>query len=257
MRYPAVFLLAILSMLVPASLAAERQAPENPVPIAQMSAQELEARGDALRSQKDLASAMEYYTRATQKQPKNAVVWNKMGMVELQLGRFNDARQHFQRASKLKKDYAEAVNNLGVVYYQQGNYRKAISQYRKALSIRDTASFHSNLGAVYFAQKRFPEAMNEYLAALRLDPEVFERTSASGLAGRVSRPEDRAKYAFMLTRLYAQMGDLDHALLQLKVALENGYSDLDPLMKDAEFAELRKDPRFTEMMQNKPATLPD
>lgn len=256
MRSPLVFLLALLC-LAPASFGFERQAPEATVPISQMSAQELEARGDALRSQKDLAGSMEFYKRATQKAPKNPAVWNKMGMAELQLGRFGDAKKHFERAAKLKKDYAEAVNNIGVVYYQQGNYRKAVSQYKKAIAIRETASFHSNLGAAYFAQRKYSEAMKEYTHALTLDPEVFERTSAAGISGRVSRPEDRAKYAFMLARLYVRMGDVDHALMQVKVALENGYTDMDPLMKDEEFAALRKDPRFAQLMQNKPAPIPD
>ena len=256
MRNPAVFLLAILCITVP-SFARERQEPANSVPISQMSAQDLETRGDALRSQKDLSGALELYVKGTQKDPNNAVIWNKMGMTELQLGRYKNARKHFERAAKLKSDYAEAVNNIGVVYYQVGNYRKAISLYKKALGIRDSASFHSNLGAAYFAQKKFSDAMNEYVAAIRLDPEVFERSSAAGVAGRVSRPEDRARYAFMLARLYSKMGDSDHALNQLRIALENGYKDLDPLMKDEDFAALRRDPRFVELMQNKPTPIPD
>jgi tetratricopeptide (TPR) repeat protein len=227
--------------------------------------QELESRGDALRSQKDYSAAAEAYTDAIRKAPKNALLWNKLGMTELQIGagaqgnertlHFNQARANFERAVKLKSDYAEAVNNIGVVYYQQGDYRKAISRYKRALEIRDSASFHSNLGSVYFAQKKLPLAMTEYLTAFRLDPEVFERSSATGLTGRVSRPEDRAKYAFLLARMYAQVGDVDHAIGQIRTALENGYKELDPLYNDQEFTAVRKDPRFTQLMENKPPAI--
>src|SRR5262249_38114865 len=161
------------------------------VPVSQMTAQQLEARADAFRSQKDPVSALDSYSRAVAKDPKNAILWNKLGMTQLQLGasaqglerthRYGEARLDFERAVKLTKDSAEAVNNLGVVYYQQEDFRRAINQYKKALEIRPTASFHSNLGSVYFAQKKFAEATAEYYEALRLDPDVFERSSATGL----------------------------------------------------------------------------
>lgn len=257
LRFPAVFLLALFLCVGLAN--AQQSKPTLP---AQLTAQELESRGDALRSQKEYIAAGAEYRRALAKAPKNAVLWNKVGMVELQVGagsqglerssHFDEAKRAFERAVKFKKDYAEAINNLGVVYYQQTQYRKAIAQYKRALSIRDSASFHSNLGSVYFAQKLIPLAMQEYLAALRLDPEVFERSSASGLSGRVSRPEDRANYAILLARLYARMGDVDHAINQIKTALENGYSELEPLYQDQEFGDVRKDPRFVQLMDNKP-----
>jgi tetratricopeptide (TPR) repeat protein len=234
---------------------------------AQAAAPQWEARGDAFRSQKDWISALDAYTHAVQRDTKNAVIWNKIGMTQLQLGattvgvernrRWEEARRSFERAAKLKKDYAEAVNNVGVVYYLQENYKKAIGQYRRALEIRPTASFYSNLGSVYFAQKKFDDATREYLEALRLDPEVFERSSTTGLLGRVSTPADRAKYAIMLAKLYAQLGDVDHALVQIRRALENGYKDLQALYNDAEFATVRKDPRFTELMEHKPEAIPD
>ncbi len=230
-------------------------------------AQDLESRADALRSQKDYIAAANLYRDALRKTPKNATLWNKLGMTELVIGsgvqglertsRFNSARRDFERATKLKKDYAEAFNNLGVVYYQQGDYNKAISRYKSAIAFRDSASFHSNLGSAYFAQKKLPLAMNEYMLALQLDPEVFERSSTTGLIGRVSRPEERAKYAFMLARLYAKVGDVDHAISQIRTALENGYQELDPLYKDQEFTAVRNDPRFAQLMENKPPAIPN
>lgn len=235
------------------------------VSVSKMTAEQLEARGDAFRSQKDPVSALDAYTRAIGKAPKNPVLWNKAGMTQLVMGassqnperkrRYEEAKRDFERAVKLKKDYAEAWNNIGVVYFQQEDYRKAVSNYSKAVAIRPSAVFHSNLGSAYFAQKKFDEAMREYLEAVRLDPEVFEHSSATGLSGRVSTPDDRAKYAIMLAKLYAKMGDVDHSLVQIRRALENGYSELDPLYNDAEFASVRKDPRFAELMQNKPTPI--
>lgn len=266
MKSPTVLLAAVLYLALTCGIGLAQQPQAPPIPLANMTAQQLESRGDAFRSQKDLLGALDSYTRAAAKNSKNEILWNKLGMTQLQLGaaatgversrRYEDARRNFERAVKLKEDYAEAVNNLGVVYYQREDYRKAINQYKKAIAIRPTASFHSNLGSVYFAQKKFEDATREYLEALRLDPEVFERTSSNGLLGRVSTPEDRAKYAIMLAKLYGQLGDVDHSLLQIRRALENGYADVDSLYKYDELASVRKDPRFGELMQNKPTSLP-
>lgn len=265
MKYASVLLSVLLFLLIAPTAVRARQAEQPTVPVSQMTAAQLESRGDAFRSQKDPAGALDSYTRALSKDPKNAVLWNKIGMTQLLLGassqgfertrKYLEARRAFERAVKLNSDYAEALNNIGVVYFQQEDYRKAIHYYKKALAIRPTASFHSNLGSVYFAQKKFNDAMKEYLDALQLDPEVFERSSANGLLGRVSTPADRAKYAIMLAKLYAQLGDVDHSLVQIRRALENGYKDLDPLYKDEEFSAVRKDPRFTELMKNKPEAL--
>ncbi len=216
----------------------------------QMTAQELEQRGDAFRSQKDFLGAIRYYDYVLKKEPRNAIVWNKAGMAELQLGRYDQAKRRFERAAKLKKDYAEAVNNVGVVYYQRKDFHRAVLQYQKALKIRESASFHSNLGAAYFDQQMFDRAMAEYLRALQLDPEVLERSSATGISAHVSKPEDRAKYAFMMAKLYAQAGDTQHCLNQLRRAMENGYPGLkEAVQKDEAFATVRQDPKFAELMQ--------
>ena len=45
--------------------------------------------------------------------------------------------------------------------------------------------------------------------------------------------------------------------IDLKKALEEGYKDFNNVYKDVEFAELRKDKRFTELMAAKPPALPE
>jgi tetratricopeptide (TPR) repeat protein len=105
---------ALLSNLISVNNAEAQQVPEPTIPVSQMTAQQLETRGDAFRSQKDPISALESYMRAIAKNGNNAVVWNKVGMIQLQLGassqgierlkRYGDARRDFERAVKLKKD---------------------------------------------------------------------------------------------------------------------------------------------------------
>jgi len=119
------------------------------------------------------------------------------------------------------------------------------------------ASYFSNLGAALFSKKDFEKAGIAYAKALELDPDIFERTSRTGVAAQLPSPEDRARYEYLMARLYAKMGRADDSLQCLRKALEQGYKDINLVYKDAEFTALRKDPRFVELMNAKPPAIPE
>lgn len=228
-------------------------------PPADATVDQLEHSADQLRAEKHLLDALDYYDAALKKAaaPQTAVLWNKIGITRLQMGRFKDARKSFEKSLKIDKTYPDAYNNLGAAWYAEKKYGKAIKEYKKALELREeSASFHCNLGVVYFAKKDFANAITEFARALQLDPDILVRHSQAGVVAQMTNSEDRAKYAFMLARMYAKMGNNDRALEQLRHAIEDGYKDLDPVYKDADFAGLRKDPRFTELMAAKPVAIP-
>jgi tetratricopeptide (TPR) repeat protein len=219
---------------------------------------DLEARGDELRSSKLNLDALDYYRAALAKEPNSARLLNKIGIAELMMNRYKEARKSFERSIKADRNYADAYNNLGVVLYEQRKYGAAIKQYRKAIALDSTsASFFSNLGAAHFSKKEFEPAVIAYQHALELDPEVFERTSRGGVQAQLPSPEDRARYDYTVAKLYAKMGFSDRSLEYLRKAIEEGYKDFRDVYKDVEFSELRKDPRFTELMAAKTPALPE
>ena len=219
---------------------------------------DLEQRGDVLRAEKSYLDALDYYRAALSKKPNSAALYNKIGINELQMGRFSDARKDFEHAIKSDKQLADAHNNLGVVFYLQKKYGAAIKRYEDAIKVRqDSASFYSNLGAAYFSKKEYVKASVSYNQALQIDPEIFERTSHSGVLAQMSSPGDRAHFYYVLARLYAQSGVTDRSLQYLRRAMEEGYKGINDVYKDAEFAGLRKDPRFTELMAARPMAIPE
>ncbi len=228
---------------------------EPPAPSA--SFEELEGRGDQLRAEKNYLDAIDYYLAAEQKSTGNAGLLNKMGICDLMLQRYKEARKNFNRAVKTDRNHADAYNNLGVVYYVQRDYGKAIKNYEKAAALNPAASYYSNLGAAYFSKKQFDKAAINYSKALELDPDVFERISRAGVQAQLPSPEDRARYDYVLAKLYAKMGVADRSLRYLKKAMEDGYKDIANVYKDNEFTELRKDPRFTELMAAKTTSIPE
>jgi tetratricopeptide (TPR) repeat protein len=214
--------------------------------------QDLEKRGDELRTDKAFADAIDYYKVALSKATADraSVLHNKIGMSELLMMRLGEAKKNFERSIKLNKNYSDAVNNLGVVYYETGNFGKAIKYYSKAIKLEDdSASFHSNLGTAYFAKKDFQRAVIEYAKALELDPDIFERHSRAGVAARMSSPQDRARYEYVLAKMFAQRNDPERCLRYLQKAMEDGYKVKESVLQDAEFAGIKKDPRFLEWMK--------
>jgi tetratricopeptide (TPR) repeat protein len=225
-------------------------------PAPDASASSLEAQAEQLRASKLYLDALDYYRAALAKGPNSASLLNKIGITNLMLQRNREAKKWFDQSIKADRKYADAFNNRGVALYEEQKYGAAIKDYRRAIAIDATsASFFSNLGAALFAKKDFDPAVEAYQHAMDLDPDVFERTSRGGVQAQLPSPGDRARYDFTVAKLYAKMGYSDRSLEYLKKALEAGYKDFNNVYKDAEFAELRKDKRFTELMAAKPAAL--
>jgi tetratricopeptide (TPR) repeat protein len=227
-------------------------------PAPDASAADLEKRGDELRSEKLYLDALDYYRAALAKQVRAASLLNKIGITELMMQRYGEAKKSFERSIKADRQYADAYNNLGVVYYEHRKYGPAMKQYRKAIGIDDnSASFYSNLGAALFAKKKFEQALLAYQKAMQLDPDVFERTSRTGVQAQLPSPQDRARYDYTVAKLYAKMGYSERSLEYLRKAMEEGYKDFNHVYTDAEFATVRKDKRFSELVATRPPTLPE
>ena len=245
----------VICLLVPLCLLArddQQAAPPAPVPDANASADQLELRGDVLRAQKRYLDSIDFYNAAMAKHP-TALLWNKEGMAYLLLQRFPEATKCFDRAIKADKKAPEGYNNRGYIEQRAKNYDKAIKYYRKAAILRpDDAVFHYNMGTSYFGKHDFAQAAKEYRAAYQLDPTIFDRVSKIGVMAQSTSPEDRAAFSFMVARMYAQAGDFEHSLEYLRKAMEDGYKDINKVYTESEFASLRADKRFTELMAQKP-----
>ncbi len=218
----------------------------------------LEARAEQLRAVKLYLDALDYYRAALAKQPNSASLLNKIGITELMMQRYREAKKSFDQSIKADRKFADAYNNRGVVFYEERKYSPAVKEYRRAIALDDgSASFFSNLGAALFAKKEFEPAVVAYQHAVELDPDVFERTSRGGVQAQLPSPGDRARYDYTVAKLYAKMGYSERSLEYLRKAMEEGYKDFKNVYKDAEFAGLRKDKRFAELVAAKPPSLPE
>ena len=227
-------------------------------PSPSASVQQLELNGDLMRARKLYLDAMDYYQAALAKSPNNARIYNKTGIVELELQRYREAGRDFTHAIKAQHNFADAYNNLGVIDYLMKKNGRAVKQYKKAIQINgNSASFYSNLATAYFSQKEFVAATEAYAKAMQIDPDIFDHASRNGVSGRISSPQDRAHYDYVLAALFAKMGNVDRSLAYLKRAMEEGYKKVEDAYKDPESATMRNDARFTELMASKPTAIPE
>lgn len=212
-----------------------------------------EQRGDIYMARKMYREAIETYQRAPQ---NSAVIWNKVGIAYHQMMQLDAAIKRYQRAMRLDAKYPEAINNAGTVYYAQKRYGRAVKFYKRALKLAPlSASIYSNLGTAYFAQRKYKPAVEAYDAALRLDPEIFEHRSTYGVLLQERTVDERAKFHYYLARIYAKEGQKDRALLYIRKALEEGFTDRKKLLQDPEFAALRDLPEFKELLKLEPRVL--
>jgi tetratricopeptide (TPR) repeat protein len=212
-----------------------------------------EMRGDIYMARKMYREAIDMYREGPS---DSAILANKTGIAFHQLMQLDLAKKNYERAIKLDRKYPEAINNLGTIYYSRNNYRKAIGYYKKALRYSGpSASIESNLGAAYFSKKDYKRATECYERALQLDPDIFEHHSTFGTLLQERTIGERATFHLYLARTYAKSGAKERALMYLRKALEDGIKDRKKIPDFPEFASLKTEPAFKELLAENPKPL--
>jgi tetratricopeptide (TPR) repeat protein len=220
----------------------------SPVPASSQHILPPETRGDLLMAQGQYVAAIKVYRQV----PGNsAIVSNKIGMAWQHLFAVDEAKLNYERALRLKPNYPEAINNLGTIYYAKKNYKKAIKLYRRSLKLMPrSATVYNNLGAAYFAQGKLRQGTTAYQKAFAINPAVFSSSSFEGIP-ELGSTGQQALQNYCLAELFARAGDTDHAIEYLRKALAEGFSDRKRVMRDNDFASLRKTAAFAQLMEQK------
>jgi tetratricopeptide (TPR) repeat protein len=217
----------------------------------QLSGEEI---GDLYMARKQYHEAMEQYKLLSDQNPHNAVYLNKLGIALHQQTVLGLALKYYERAVKVDPKYADAENNIGTIWYQRKKYGKAVRAYQRAIKMRDDmAVLYSNLGYAYFSQGKYDDSIAAFRTALAKDPQFFERgSSRNGSVLQDRSVPDRGRFYFLLAKSFAQAGNLDRAVLYLRKAKEEGYTQINDVKKDPAFAAVLTDPVVIDLLAPKP-----
>ena len=204
---------------------------------------------DLAFARKDHYAALIKYLEAGRLNPNSEFIQNKIGITYSQLKYYTEATSAFLRSIGLNPKYAYSYNNLGTVYFAINDKKHAEKYFKKAISLNgDVASFHINLGTLYIEQKRLEKGMAAWKKGLDLDPNALRKNEGISLAAAGSRT-NTGERSFFMARLYASMGDVDHAVESLQQALNAGFLNLQALKTEKDFDPIRQDEKFVAFLK--------
>lgn len=215
--------------------------------VRQLSQEEL---ADIYMARKEYREAADLYKRLAEKDPKNAVYLNKLGIATHQQTDLAGALKFYEKAVKMDPKYADAQNNIGTIWYQRKKYGKAIRAYQRAIKLRtDMAVLYSNLGYAYFGDKKYEESIAAFRQAMNIDPSVFDHgSSRAGSLLQDRSVSDRGRFYFLLAKSFAEAGNTERSMLYLRKAKEEGYATMQDVKADPAFAAMMKLPEMQDVL---------
>jgi tetratricopeptide (TPR) repeat protein len=157
----------------------------------------------------------------------------------------------------------------GIAYFSARQFGKAIEICNKLIADNPTFSpAHLWLANSYWGEHRYPQAIQEWKTASQLSgnrndaefaialdvgfrsggwPSALRKGIEASLGQRKARTG--YVYPYDIAKLYADLGDMDHAFEWLNTAYQEHGTGLIGLRTDFMFDSLRSDPRYAELVR--------
>jgi len=210
-----------------------------------------EQEGDSLTARQRYQAAIAAYSKAPQ---MTAVIWNKMGIDYQMMFNSKDATRCYKQSLLIDPHNAQVLNNLATVYASLKNYGPAERLYRKALKIDPhSALILKNLGTDLLAEHRYNKGWEAYQQALAIDPQIFSDRGSPAVEDPSSVAERGAMNYYMAASC-ARAGETACALQYLRMALNEGFTTRKKVANDVEFASLRDNPDFKQLLAEQQRT---
>jgi len=127
--------------------------------------------GNALKTEKDLAGAIEHYRDAIQINPDYAEAHYNLGIALADTGALSEAVGHYREAIRLEPPNLKARTNLGNVLAVLERREDAMREYENILKIDPAhAEANNNLANLLAARGKYDEAIVLYRRALQTAP---------------------------------------------------------------------------------------
>ena len=118
--------------------------------------------------------SQECLTQAQEIAPDNPEVRVRLGNVQIDLEKFEEAALSFERAIELNKDMHSAYSGLARAMIDLGKFEKAKEAIIKSIELKPTAARYTIFGFVQSSLGEKKHAETSYRRALKLDPRCEE-----------------------------------------------------------------------------------
>jgi tetratricopeptide (TPR) repeat protein len=201
--------------------------------------------GDSLLAHQRYQEAIAAYAKAPQ---MSAEIWNKMGIAYQMMFNAKDATRCYRESLKLEPGNAQVLNNLGTLYASLNDYGQADRMYRKSLKLDPHSALTlKNLGTNLLAEHKYDKGYEAYKQAIAIDPQIFADHTGP-LVENPSNVQERGAMNYYMALGCASAGYTDCALEYLRRALDEGFVTRKKVASDAEFASLRSNPAFQQLI---------
>ncbi len=206
--------------------------------------------GDSLAIHQHYQGAIAAYAKV---QPPTSTVWNKMGIAYQMMFNVKDATRCYNASLKLDPKNPQVLNNLATVYDSQKQYGNAERSYRKALKIEPkNAVIMRNLGSNLLAQHKYKKGAEAYRVALEINPQIMDSHSGASVQNPAS-VQDRGALHYYMAKGCVSAGNHECAIQNLRLALNEGFTNAKKIAGDVSFASLRDLPAFQQLIATQSA----
>ncbi len=201
--------------------------------------------GDSLVAHQRYQAAVAAYSKSPQ---MTATLWNKMGIAYQMMLNDRDATRCYKESLKLDPDNAQVLNNLGTVYASQKFFGQADRMYRKAIKLDPKSAIAlKNYGTNLLAEHKYNRGWEAYQQALAIDPQIFSDHDGPTVENP-SNVRERGAMNYYMAAGCARAGYSDCALQYLRMALDEGFTTRKKIEADSQFASLRSNPAFKQLL---------
>ncbi len=201
--------------------------------------------GDVYLVRQRYQAAIDAYAKVS---PPSAALWQKRGLAYQMLFDLNDAVRCYNESLQLDPRNSVVLNNLGAIYDSAKDYKAAERMYREAIKIspRD-ARVLLNLGTTLLFEQKYKKGWEAYQEALAIDPHLLTNLSGPQVDDPTSVRQLGATSYFRAMGC-ARAGQTDCAIQYLRKALDEGFVNTKKLAADNDFASLRANPSFQQLL---------
>ena len=208
-------------------------------------------RANYLRQEGRIQEALQDYNQATSLNPNGEQAFNSRARLYFDIAKGRDtlllALQDYNRAIELSPKNGEFLINRGATHARLGDINKAIADINEGLVYKpDHSVGYLNRSVLYNSQGKIQEALNDINSYLKLKPYNADLWYEKGRALRnlnklqesipaytraIQLNQRQPVFYYERGRTYAAMGNVNEAKRDVQMAINLGYTAIDPALK--------------------------